>query len=696
MPIAFSFALCRGPPIFFPPPLQFFLYNLASTWVYGQERSLVRPVLSAATTAGDSTQWVYLSVGVAMGVGFHELGHALAAASEGVPMVHCSLFVAVVLLGAYVTLDPETLRELPPYRALRIFCAGVWHNAVAWLVCLLLLLTLPALLATGFRCGRGLLVMGAPPRSPLAPRLPPGAVITAVGDCPVHALSDWHACFENLRAAQTPHCGSPPAQSADRRNADGGIPAHEQDAGASVWSSGSLKNSLPSMDDGSILGGELGPGLLVKRVLLDDPIASFPALDVPAGRAGSDGGQHTMPLDRRVLLSARLAASQAGIGMDGGAVGEAGDSGTYGHARGNVSLSAGASPGVDKDAAKCLAQGKLPFLFKGGDASHLYCLLGADVATAPSCHPAQWGSYGGHAGAAAEMAGGHGGGSGAQRSEGEGIHMQGSRWRPGPGPTCASIREAQLAGHELACVTPMLPPCMVLARILVALPDGAVAARLAREEEHRRGGEEDTGRDGPFLLPRAVVDSLAHDSHPTGDDADPAPDYSACVAAQVFAGTRHGRAAQRRMRGFQPAWEVIAGPAHVLSQSLYLSDYIPRKVWYWMFGIGSVAVPTPDGRSGIGPLFPRLADAVVWFPYRLERLLGVLLQVSLSLALVNCVPAFFLDGQPMFSALLTSFTPRWSVVQRNAIIFPVLLLGTLLVVVSVAMAWAGPLWSILL
>lgn len=47
-------------------------------------------------------------------------GHALAAATEGVPVRHIAAFLALGLPGAYVVLDQDSLTALTPFRILRV------------------------------------------------------------------------------------------------------------------------------------------------------------------------------------------------------------------------------------------------------------------------------------------------------------------------------------------------------------------------------------------------------------------------------------------------------------------------------------------------------------------------------------------------------------------------------------------------
>ncbi|RUP50327.1 hypothetical protein BC936DRAFT_139614, partial [Jimgerdemannia flammicorona] len=64
---------------------------------------------------------------------FHEAGHAIAAAREGIPINNAGIFLYILYPGAFVDIPSRTLALLPPLRQLRVICAGVWHNAVLYL-----------------------------------------------------------------------------------------------------------------------------------------------------------------------------------------------------------------------------------------------------------------------------------------------------------------------------------------------------------------------------------------------------------------------------------------------------------------------------------------------------------------------------------------------------------------------------------
>lgn len=50
--------------------------------------------------------------------------------SEGVQIEYVAIFVAVLFPGALVAFNDELLQALPHLTSLRIYSAGIWHNAV--------------------------------------------------------------------------------------------------------------------------------------------------------------------------------------------------------------------------------------------------------------------------------------------------------------------------------------------------------------------------------------------------------------------------------------------------------------------------------------------------------------------------------------------------------------------------------------
>lgn len=45
-------------------------------------------------------------------------------------MEYIAVFIAAIFPGGLVAFDNDVLQSLPSFNALRIYCAGIWHNAV--------------------------------------------------------------------------------------------------------------------------------------------------------------------------------------------------------------------------------------------------------------------------------------------------------------------------------------------------------------------------------------------------------------------------------------------------------------------------------------------------------------------------------------------------------------------------------------
>lgn len=133
----------------------------------------------------------YMSIGTLLSVGAHEFGHALAAASEGVHIEYIAVFLALLFPGAFVAFDYDTLQLLSSIRVLRIYCAGIWHNAVCCAVCWLTLASLPTLLYCMYNHGENPVVLNVPPMSSLAGYLSPGDIILEVDGIRVHNTENW-------------------------------------------------------------------------------------------------------------------------------------------------------------------------------------------------------------------------------------------------------------------------------------------------------------------------------------------------------------------------------------------------------------------------------------------------------------------------------------------------------------------------
>ncbi|KAL9968826.1 hypothetical protein ACROYT_G020963 [Oculina patagonica] len=104
------------------------------------------------------SQVLYYLVTLTISGVFHEFGHAISAVREQVRVNGFGMFFMAVYPGAFVDLYTEHLSVISPVRQLRIYCAGVWHNAVLVLVGLVFLWSLPYLLVPIYVTGQGAVV----------------------------------------------------------------------------------------------------------------------------------------------------------------------------------------------------------------------------------------------------------------------------------------------------------------------------------------------------------------------------------------------------------------------------------------------------------------------------------------------------------------------------------------------------------
>eukprot|EP00249_Psilotum_nudum_P013088 c24146_g1_i3 orf=242-1765(+) len=141
----------------------------------------------------------YILFGTIIAVGFHEVGHALAAASEGVRIEHVAVFLACLFPGALVGLNHSSLQLLPPIRALRIYCAGIWHNVVCCAGCCLMLILLPVILHPFYLHITCPVVLDISSGSPLAEHISPGHMILDVGGLQPESSEDWIRDLHMLR-----------------------------------------------------------------------------------------------------------------------------------------------------------------------------------------------------------------------------------------------------------------------------------------------------------------------------------------------------------------------------------------------------------------------------------------------------------------------------------------------------------------
>ncbi|KAF5204364.1 Membrane-bound transcription factor site-2 protease-like protein [Thalictrum thalictroides] len=122
-----------------------------------------RPSASGSTTNSLADSG-YIVISTLISVAVHEFGHAISAASEGIQIEYIAIYIAVMFPGALVAFNYESLQTLPQRTTLRIYCAGIWHNAV---------------------------ILDVTSTSPLSSYLSPGDIIESVDGLKIHDPREW-------------------------------------------------------------------------------------------------------------------------------------------------------------------------------------------------------------------------------------------------------------------------------------------------------------------------------------------------------------------------------------------------------------------------------------------------------------------------------------------------------------------------
>ncbi|XP_022853536.1 membrane-bound transcription factor site-2 protease homolog isoform X2 [Olea europaea var. sylvestris] len=119
------------------------------------------------------------------------VGTPFVGSSEGIPMEYVAVFLAVSFPGALVAFNHASLEALPGAAALRIYCAGIWHNAVFCAVCTLALFLLPFIFSPFYIHGESPMVLDVPPMSPLSGYLSPRDIIYSLDGIRIHTAQAW-------------------------------------------------------------------------------------------------------------------------------------------------------------------------------------------------------------------------------------------------------------------------------------------------------------------------------------------------------------------------------------------------------------------------------------------------------------------------------------------------------------------------
>ncbi|XP_055691802.1 membrane-bound transcription factor site-2 protease [Lutzomyia longipalpis] len=196
--------------ILLPVSLGVLLWSFFSSWTRsgGTEGSLVEvEVLVPGVTLPLDELHYYLGTLLVSSV-VHELGHAVAAVLEDVPVLGFGVRVYFFLPVALTELNSDQLNGLRVWRKLRVLCAGVWNNLTLGLVALLLLQSSMPILGWFYHINRGVYVTEIEKKSPLlgARGLVVGDFVTKINSCDVRNLDSWYDCLLQALRKQPAYC----------------------------------------------------------------------------------------------------------------------------------------------------------------------------------------------------------------------------------------------------------------------------------------------------------------------------------------------------------------------------------------------------------------------------------------------------------------------------------------------------------
>ncbi|XP_068145681.1 membrane-bound transcription factor site-2 protease [Drosophila tropicalis] len=143
----------------------------------------------------------------------HELGHALAAVLEDVPVTGFGLKFYYCLPMAYTELSHDHLNSLRWFRKLRILCAGIWHNFLFASFCYLLISSVGITLSPFYVYNQNVIVTELTAKSPLRAGggdrgLQVDNVITQLNDCEVSSEETWSGCLQKTLPVRRGYCVS--------------------------------------------------------------------------------------------------------------------------------------------------------------------------------------------------------------------------------------------------------------------------------------------------------------------------------------------------------------------------------------------------------------------------------------------------------------------------------------------------------
>eukprot|EP01124_Arcella_intermedia_P036077 TRINITY_DN9372_c2_g1_i1.p1 TRINITY_DN9372_c2_g1~~TRINITY_DN9372_c2_g1_i1.p1 ORF type:complete len:460 (-),score=59.15 TRINITY_DN9372_c2_g1_i1:135-1514(-) len=170
----------------------FLLWNLYSMMTTTNEQLVLTPLLPGVNIP--NSQLPYYFVALLVSGLIHEIGHGIAAISVGQNVDSFGVFLMLFYPGAFASMGFR-FNSISTTAALKIICAGVWHNFILALLAWSLIKCGPLLALPLYSTTEGALVTYV--HSDIS-AFYPSQVIVRINECEIRNTYDWEECFAKM------------------------------------------------------------------------------------------------------------------------------------------------------------------------------------------------------------------------------------------------------------------------------------------------------------------------------------------------------------------------------------------------------------------------------------------------------------------------------------------------------------------
>ena len=148
--------------------------------------------------------WEYvphMMIAIFLTLAFHELGHALSGANDNKAIESFGVGVQLFVPVAYVRFR-DNHYDLTPWRQLKVYCAGAWHNFVLYLIAYLVIAHSSKIFGVAFeRHEKGQVVASIRFHADYSP-LKVGDIIVGLNQHSIRTLDDWNKAIQEVISQQ--------------------------------------------------------------------------------------------------------------------------------------------------------------------------------------------------------------------------------------------------------------------------------------------------------------------------------------------------------------------------------------------------------------------------------------------------------------------------------------------------------------